>query len=60
MKTLIHRPVLFLAMALVSATLAGCGDVHPTSAAGTLVAQTEAGAPQSAIAQPQSATNIPF
>ena len=60
MKTPIHRPDLFLAIALVSATLAGCGDVHPTSAAGTLVAQTEASAPQPANAQPQSATNIPF
>jgi hypothetical protein len=60
MKTVTHRNAVFLAVALIAATLAGCADVHPNPEPGTLVGQTEASAPQPADAQQQSATNIPF
>jgi ABC-type uncharacterized transport system auxiliary subunit len=60
MKPATRRNAVFLATALIAATLAGCADVHPNPEPGTLVGQAEASAPQSADAQPQSATNIPF
>ena len=60
MNTVTHRNAVFLAVALIAATLAGCADVHPNPEPGTLVGQTEASAPQPADAQPQSTTNIPF
>jgi len=60
MKPVTHRNALFLAVALVAATLVGCADVHPNPQPSTLVGQVEASAPQPADAQPQSTTDIPF
>lgn len=55
-----RRNAVSLAVALISAMLAGCADVHPNPAPGRLVGPAEASAPQVADAQPQPATNIPF
>jgi hypothetical protein len=56
MKTVTHRNVVFLAMALIAATLAGCADVHPIPGASTVGSD----APASQAANAPSPTNVPF
>ena len=56
MKTVIHRNLVFLAVALIAATLAGCADVHQDPASSTVVSD----APASQAANAPSPTNVPF
>ena len=56
MKTVTHRNVVFLAMALIAATLAGCADVHQNPASSTVASD----APASQAANAPSPTNVPF
>ena len=61
MKTVIHRNLVFLAVALIAATLAGCADVHQDPASSTVTEQAVAsGAPASQAANAPSPTNVPF
>ena len=56
MKPITHRNVVFLAMALIAATLAGCADVHQDPASSTVVSD----APAAQAANAPSPTNVPF
>ena len=59
MKPVTHRNAVFLAVALVAATLAGCADVHQNPGRVAVAAGRRL---RSAVRgrQPQSATNVPF
>jgi hypothetical protein len=56
MKAITDRNVVFLAMALIAATLAGCADVHQNPAASTVASDATA----SQAANAPSPTNVPF
>ena len=56
MKTVTPRNVVFLAMVLIAATLAGCADVHQNPASSTVASD----APASQAAHAPSPTNVPF
>jgi hypothetical protein len=56
MKAVTCRKVMCLAAALVTASLAGCADVHQDPASSTVAFD----APVSQVADVRSPTNVPF
>ena len=56
MQAATSRNVLFLAVALTAAVLAGCADVHQNPASNTVASD----APASQAADARSPTNVPF
>lgn len=60
MKAVTCHHALILAIALATAALAGCADVHQNPASNTITGQADAAPTQSANAQSPSTASVPF